>query len=145
MIDTNIKGLLYVTREVAPFMAARKSGHIINLGSIAGHDVYTGGNVYCATKYAVRALSKAMRMDVVDKYIKVTSVDPGMAETEFSLVRFDGDKERAKKVYEGYTPITAEDIAETILFCATRPWHINISEVIITPIAQVTPTLTYKS
>lgn len=136
MIDTNLKGLLYVTREILPQMIDRKSGHIINIGSVAGHDVYPGGNVYCATKFAVKALSQAMRIDVLDKYVKISSVDPGMVETEFSNVRFNGDIERAKNVYKGLTPLTGEDIADAVIYCATRPWHVNINEIILTPIAQ---------
>ncbi len=136
MIDTNLKGLLYVTREILPQMIDRKSGHIINIGSVAGHDVYPGGNVYCATKFAVKALSQAMRIDVLDKYVKISSVDPGMVETEFSNVRFNGDTERAKNVYKGLTPLTGEDIADAVIYCATRPWHVNINEIILTPIAQ---------
>jgi len=136
MIDTNIKGLLFVTRQVLPQMVERKSGHVINIGSIAGHETYPSGNVYAATKFAVDALSKSIRMDVLDKGIKVSSIDPGLVETEFSLVRFSGDKNRAKSVYKGLTPLTAMDIAETVLFCATRPHNVNINEIIITPLAQ---------
>jgi len=137
MIDTNIKGLLYVTRWVLPHMVKRKSGHVINIGSIAGHDTYPSGNVYAATKFAVNAISKSIRMDILDKGIRVSSIDPGLVETEFSLVRFSGDKNRAKNVYKGLTPLTAYDIAETVLFCATRPDHVNINEIILTPKAQV--------
>jgi 3-hydroxy acid dehydrogenase / malonic semialdehyde reductase len=145
MIDTNVKGLLYVTREILPGMVARQSGHIINLGSTAGREVYPNGNVYCATKYAVGALTKAIKLDTLDKNIKVTSVDPGMVETEFSEVRFNGDKEKAKKVYENITPLTAQDVAETILFCATRPPHVNIGEVLITPTAQASASQIFKN
>ena len=137
MIDTNIKGLLFVTRWVLPHMVKRKSGHVINIGSIAGHETYPSGNVYAATKFAVNALSKSIRMDVLDKGIKVSSVDPGLVETEFSLVRFSGDNNRAKSVYYGLDPLTANDVAETVLFCATRPHHVNINEIILTPLAQV--------
>jgi 3-hydroxy acid dehydrogenase / malonic semialdehyde reductase len=140
MIDTNIKGLLYVTRLVAPMMVENKKGHIINIGSIAGKEVYANGNVYCATKHAVDALSKAMRIDLLHHNIKVTSVNPGMVETEFSIVRFDGDEERAKKVYNGLQPLMPEDIAETIYWAASRPAHVNINEVIIMPAAQATAT-----
>jgi serine 3-dehydrogenase len=136
MIDTNIKGLLYVSRSIIPLMVERQRGHIINLGSLAGHESYPNGNVYCATKYAVKGLSKGMRFDLYDKNIRVTSVDPGMVVTEFSEVRFSGDKAKADKVYEGIKPLSAEDIADTILWCATRPEHININEVLITPTAQ---------
>jgi len=144
MIDTNVKGLLYVSREVIPVMAERMEGHVINLGSIAGHEVYPNGNVYCASKFAVNAISRAMRVDLYDKNIRATTIDPGMVETEFSEVRFSGDKERAKKVYDGWKPLTAEDIAETILWCALRPAHVNISEVIIMSTAQGSTTLLNK-
>jgi serine 3-dehydrogenase len=140
MIDTNIKGLVYVTRHVLPLMVKRKKGHVINIGSTAGHDVYPAGNVYAATKFAVKALSQSTRYDVLDKGIKVTSVDPGMVETEFSIVRFSGDKERAKKVYTGINPLSAKDVAETVLFCATRPQNVNINQVILTPLAQASST-----
>jgi serine 3-dehydrogenase len=136
MIDTNIKGLLFVTRQVLPKMVERKNGHIINIGSIAGHETYPSGNVYAATKFAVNALSKSIRMDILDKGIRVSSIDPGLVETEFSLVRFSGDENRAKSVYKGLIPLTAMDIAETILFCATRSDNVNINEIIITPLAQ---------
>jgi serine 3-dehydrogenase len=141
MIDTNIKGLLYVSREIIPLMVERMQGHVINLGSIAGYEVYPNGNVYCASKFAVNGISKAMRLDLYDKNIRVTSIDPGMVETEFSEVRFSGDKEKAKKVYDGWTPLSGEDIANTILWCALRPAHINISEVIIMGTAQGSTTL----
>jgi NADP-dependent 3-hydroxy acid dehydrogenase YdfG len=145
MIDTNIKGLLYVTREILPGMVERNSGHIINLGSTAGREVYPNGNIYCATKFAVGALTKAIKIDTLGKNIRVTSVDPGMVETEFSEVRFSGDKEKAKKVYENIVPLTAQDVAETILFCATRPPHVNIGEVLITPTAQASASQIFKS
>lgn len=138
MIDTNVKGLLYVTRAVAPLMTARKSGHIINISSIAGKEVYPKGNVYCASKHAVDALNKAMRIDMLPYNIKVTSINPGMAETEFSIVRFHGDKERADNVYKGLTPLYAEDVAETVWFAASRPAHVNINELIVMPTAQAT-------
>ena len=140
MIDTNVKGLAYVTRHVLPIMVKRKKGHVINIGSTAGHDVYPAGNIYAATKFAVKALSQSTRYDVLDKGIKVSSVDPGMVETEFSLVRFSGDKERAKKVYTGIKPLIAKDVAETVLFCATRPQNVNINQVILTPLAQASST-----
>lgn len=136
MIDTNIKGLLYVTRAITPGMVAKNKGHIINIGSIAGHEIYPGGNVYCATKHAVVSLSKAMRIDLFGTDIRVTEIDPGMVETEFSLVRFHGDKEKADSVYEGMQPLTADDIADVILYCASCPPHVNISEVVIMPTAQ---------
>jgi 3-hydroxy acid dehydrogenase / malonic semialdehyde reductase len=140
MIDTNIKGLLYVTKEVASLMIARKKGHIINVGSVAGKEVYANGNVYCATKHAVDALNKAMRIDLLPHNIKVSGIHPGMVETEFSIVRFHGDEERAKKVYMGLQPLTAEDIAESIYWMATRPAHVNINDMIITPTAQANAT-----
>ena len=141
MIDTNVKGLLYVTRAIVPGMVARGSGHIINLGSIAGHQTYPMGNVYCATKAAVRSLSEGLKIDLLGTPIRVTSVDPGLVDTEFSTVRFHGDTTRAAKVYEGLIPLTPADIAETILFCLTRPPHVNISEILLVPTAQATPTL----
>lgn len=144
MIDTNVKGLLYVTRAIVPLMAARKSGHVINLGSIAGRAAYPNGSVYCATKHAVLAINNSLRMDLIDKNIRVSTIDPGMVETDFSNVRFDGDKERAKQVYKGLIPLTADDIAETVLFCATRPPHVNISEVVITPTAQANAFVAYR-
>ncbi len=140
MIDTNIKGLLYMTREISPFMVSRKKGLIINISSIAGREVYENGNVYCATKHAVEALSKGMRLDLLKHNIKVTAIAPGMAETEFSIVRFHGDTEKAKKVYAGFTPLTAKDIAETILFVVTRPAHVCINDLLIMPTAQANAT-----
>lgn len=136
MIDTNIKGLLYVTRSVAPLMVARKKGHIFNMGSIAGRDVYENGNVYCASKFAVGALSKSMRIDMLKDNIRVTLIAPGMAETEFSLVRFRGDSEKAKNVYKGFDALTAEDIAGVIYYCASLPGHVCINELEITPTQQ---------
>ena len=144
MIDTNIKGLLYVTRLVAPILIANGSGHIVNIGSIAGKEVYANGNIYCATKHAVDALSKSMRIDMLPHNIKVTAINPGLVETEFSIVRFKGDEERAKKPYLGIQPLTPEDIAETIYWCATRPAHVNINDVIITPTVQANATNTYR-
>ncbi len=135
MIDTNIKGLMYVTKYLVGGMIQNKKGHIINVGSLAGHEVYPMGNVYCATKHAVTALSKAMRMDLVQHGIKVTNISPGLAETEFSIVRLK-DEEKAKKVYERFQALTADDIAEIIFFAATRPPHVNIEEMIILPTAQ---------
>jgi serine 3-dehydrogenase len=133
MIDTNVKGLLWVSRAVMPGMVARDRGHVINIGSIAGRQVYPGGNVYCATKYAVRALNQGMRIDLLGTRVRCSSVDPGLVETEFSEVRFHGDTERAGKTYRNFPPLTAADIAETVLFCATRPPHVNIQEVLIMP------------
>ncbi len=142
MIDTNLKGLLYVTRTIVPGMIARnQGGHIINISSIAGKEVYPNGNVYCATKHGVDALSKAMRMDLVQYGIKVTNIAPGMAETEFSIVRFGGDEEKAGKVYAGLTPLYAEDIAEVIYFAVTRPPHVTLNDIVIMPTAQASATI----
>lgn len=140
MIDTNIKGLLYITKLVSNLMIQNKKGHIINIGSIAGKEVYANGNVYCATKHAVDALNKAMRIDLLPHHIKVTAINPGMVETEFSVVRFDGDAERAKKVYEGMKPLSPDDIAETVFWVANRPPHVNINDVIIMPTVQASAT-----
>jgi 3-hydroxy acid dehydrogenase / malonic semialdehyde reductase len=136
MIDTNVKGLLYITRAVSPLMAARNRGHIFNIGSIAGKEVYENGNAYCASKFAVGALSKAMRIDLLKHNIRVTLIAPGMAETEFSLVRFKGDEQRAKNVYKGFDAISADDIAGVIYYCATLPDHLCINELEITPTQQ---------
>jgi len=136
MIDTNVKGLLYVTRAVSPLMTARGKGHIFNISSIAGKDVYENGNVYCASKHAVDALSKAMRIDLLKHNIRVTNIAPGMADTEFSIVRFKGDREKADSVYRGVDPLTAEDIAEVIYFCANLPGHVCINDLVITPTQQ---------
>jgi NADP-dependent 3-hydroxy acid dehydrogenase YdfG len=144
MIDTNVKGLAYVTRAILPLMIKRKKGHVINIGSTAGHEVYPNGNVYAATKFAVKALSQSIRVDVLDKRIKVSSVDPGMVETEFSLVRFRGDKNRAGNVYKGLKPLSPEDVAEAVLFCAGRPDNVNINEVILTPLAQASSTQVHR-
>ena len=144
MIDTNIKGLLYVTRQILPKMVEQQRGHIINLGSVAGHETYPSGNVYAATKFAVDALTKSIRMDVLDKNIKVSTVDPGLVETEFSVVRFSGDDEKASNVYEGIVPLTGEDIADAVLYCATRAEHVNINEIILTPLAQASPTMVHR-
>jgi 3-hydroxy acid dehydrogenase/malonic semialdehyde reductase len=141
MIDTNVKGLLYVTRAVVPGMIARNSGHIINIGSIAGHEVYPGGNVYCATKYAVDALTRGLRIDLAGTPLRVSTVDPGLVETEFSLVRFHGDSQRAKNVYQGMQPLTANDIADAVFYCASRPAHVQIAEIIILPTAQRSVTI----
>jgi 3-hydroxy acid dehydrogenase / malonic semialdehyde reductase len=136
MIDTNVKGLLYITRAVAPLMVGRNKGHIFNLGSIAGKEVYENGNAYCASKYAVGALSKAMRIDMVKNNIRVTLIAPGMAETEFSLVRFKGDEQKAKNVYKGFDALSADDIADVIYYCATLPERVCINELEITPTQQ---------
>ncbi len=136
MIDTNVKGLLYVSRTVMPWMVKRNKGHIINIGSIAGKEVYPKGNVYCATKHAVDAISKAMRIDMLPHGIKVTAIHPGAAETEFSLVRFKGDADKAKQVYNGIDPLVAEDIAEVAYFAASRPKHVVLNDIVITPLAQ---------
>jgi len=136
MIDTNIKGLLYMTRLVSNIMIEKGNGHIINISSIAGKETYPMGNVYCASKHAVQSLTKGMRIDLLKHGIKVSSVSPGAVETEFSVVRFHGDSERATQVYNGFTPLNAEDIAETILFILTRPAHVNIDDILIMPTAQ---------
>ncbi len=136
MIDTNLKGLLYVSRAVMPLMIHRQKGHIINIGSLAGREAYLRGNVYCATKFAVDALTKSMRIDLLEHGIKVTSVSPGAAETEFSITRFKGDAERAKAVYAGYQPLEANDIADVVYFAATRPPHVVLNDILITPLAQ---------
>jgi hypothetical protein len=136
MIDTNVKGLLYVSKVVIPWMIEKGTGHIINIGSIAGKEAYAKGNVYCATKHAVDALSKSMRIDLLPHGIKVTAINPGAAETEFSLVRFHGDAEKAAQVYKGYEPLRAEDIADVIYFAASRPKHVVLNDIIITPLAQ---------
>jgi 3-hydroxy acid dehydrogenase / malonic semialdehyde reductase len=136
MIDTNVKGFLYVGKAVAQLMAARNAGHIINLGSVAGKQLYEKGNVYCATKYAVDAISQGMRIDLLRHNIKVTSINPGAAETEFSLVRFKGDETTAKKIYDGLKPLTAEDVAEVIYYCTTLPPHVCINDLSITCLQQ---------
>ena len=144
MIDTNVKGLLYVTKYVVPMMANSEQPHIINLGSIAGKEVYPNGNVYCATKHAVDALTKAMRIDLLAQGIKVTSIDPGMVETEFSEVRFNGDKDRAKAVYHGLTPLSGQDIAEIVSFVLSPPKHVNINDLLVMPTAQANGTLVIR-
>lgn len=144
MIDTNVKGLLYITKELLPSMIQRKSGHIINIGSTAGHEVYQKGNVYCASKFAVNALTQSIRLDVLDNNIRVSSVDPGMVYTEFSMVRFSGDKEKAENVYKGIKPLSPDDVAGAVLFCATRPKNVNINEIILTPVAQASSTQVYR-
>lgn len=135
MIDTNIKGLLYVTKSILNQMIQRNSGHIINIGSVAGHGCYTGGNVYCATKHAVNAISKSLRLDLFGTRIRVSEIAPGAVETEFSEVRWN-DKDRAKNFYQGFTPLTSTDIADAVIYCATRPLHVNIAEIVVFPTAQ---------
>lgn len=141
MIDTNVKGLLYVTREILPQMVAKNRGHVINIGSIAGHELYPKGAVYCATKFAVNALSRGLRMDLFGTKIRVTTIDPGAVQTNFSNVRFKGDAGRAAAVYEGMQPLTPNDVADTALYCASCPPHVNISEVIIMPTDQAAATM----
>ncbi|MCL2823623.1 MAG: SDR family NAD(P)-dependent oxidoreductase [Polyangiaceae bacterium] len=136
MIDTNVKGLLYVTRSLVSAMVGRGKGHIINIGSIAGHEVYGGGSVYCATKHAVSAINRSMAIDLLGTGVRVSSVDPGMVETEFSLVRFHGDQQRAAGVYKGILPLMADDVADAVLYCATRPPHANVREMVLMPSAQ---------
>ncbi|HPS66083.1 MAG TPA: SDR family NAD(P)-dependent oxidoreductase, partial [Ignavibacteria bacterium] len=144
MVDTNVKGLLYVTKEVLPLMLKNESGHIVNIGSIAGHEVYPGGNVYCASKHAVDALTKGMRIDLLGTPVKVTTVDPGLAHTEFSIVRFRGDKQRSEDVYKGYDPLIAEDVADAVDYAVTRDDRVNIAEIIIFPKAQGSSMHTFK-
>jgi 3-hydroxy acid dehydrogenase / malonic semialdehyde reductase len=145
MIDANVKGLLYVSKAVIPNMVARKKGHIVNIGSIAGKEVYVNGNVYCASKHAVDALTKGMRLDLVAHNIKVTSINPGLVETEFSLVRFKGNVQRAAKIYEGIEPLRAEDVAETILFSVTRPSNVMIADVTLLASAQASATVVHRN
>ena len=138
MIDTNVKGLLYVSRAVIPLIIKQNKGHIFNISSIAGKEVYPKGNVYCASKFAVDAINKGMRIDLLPHHIKVTSINPGLLETEFSLVRFKGDEERAANVYKGFDPLQAQDVAEVIWFALSRPDHVCLNEIIMTPSAQAT-------
>lgn len=145
MIDINVKGLLYVSKAIMPHMVERKGGHIINIGSVAGKEVYPKGNVYCASKFAVDAISTGMRLDLNEYGIKVTAINPGLVETEFSLVRFKGDERRSEKVYEGLQPLTAEDVAEIIVFALERPAHVNIADLMIFPTAQASATIVNKS
>jgi 3-hydroxy acid dehydrogenase / malonic semialdehyde reductase len=145
MMDTNVKGLLYVTRAVTPGMVERRRGHVVNLGSVAGHEVYPGGAVYCATKHAVNAITRGLRMDLLGTGVRVSTIDPGMVETEFSVIRFHGDRERADRVYRGMTPLSAADIAETVLWVATRPPHVNIDEIILKPTDQASATLVHRT
>jgi NADP-dependent 3-hydroxy acid dehydrogenase YdfG len=144
MIDTNIKGLLYMTRAITPRMIEQGSGHVINIGSIAGKEVYPKGNVYCATKHAVDALTKGMRIDLLPHGIRVTQIAPGLVETEFSLVRFKGDQDVAQKVYKGYEPLKGEDIAEVTFYVTTLPRHVNINDLLIMPTAQANATTLLK-
>lgn len=145
MIDTNVKGLLYLTRAILPQMIKRNTGHVINIGSIAGHYVYPGGNVYLATKHAVKALTEALKMDLHGMNVRVSSVDPGMTETEFSIVRWKGDVEKAKNFYSGMQPLIAEDIADAVYYCASRPLHVNILDMIVMPVAQSSITQVHRT
>jgi len=144
MIDTNVKGLLYVTRAIVPGMIKRGEGHIINISSIAANQFYPKGNVYSATKAAVSALTNALRLDLNGTSVRVSSIDPGLVETEFSIVRFHGDREKAGKTYEGMTPLTADDIADAVVYCATRSPHVNIQQIVLTPTDQASTTLVYR-
>jgi NADP-dependent 3-hydroxy acid dehydrogenase YdfG len=141
MMDINVKGLLYVSKEIMPWMIENKTGHIVNIGSIAGKEVYANGNVYCASKYAVDAITQGMRIDLNPHGIKVTGIHPGMVQTEFALVRFKGDEEKAKNVYKGMQPLVAEDIADLILFAITRPAHVMLADMIVFPTAQASATV----
>jgi NADP-dependent 3-hydroxy acid dehydrogenase YdfG len=144
MIDTNVKGLLHVTRAIVPGMVERGRGHVINIGSIAGHEAYPAGAVYNASKFAVDAITKSLRMDLVDTPLRVSTVDPGMVKTNFSVVRFHGDEERAAKVYEGLEPCSGDDIAEAVLFCATRPPHVSVNQIVIMPTAQASALIVHR-
>jgi 3-hydroxy acid dehydrogenase / malonic semialdehyde reductase len=144
MVDTNVKGLLYVTRAVVPAMVDRGRGHVINIGSVAGREVYPGGAVYCATKFAVGAITQGLRIDLLGTSIRVTSIDPGLVETEFSIVRFHGDRERASRVYEGVQPLTAQDVADAIVYAATRPSHVNVDEILLMASAQAGATRVWR-
>ena len=144
MIDTNVKGLLYVTRAILPGMVSRRNGMVINIGSIAGYQYYPKGNVYCATKAAVDAITNTLRMELVDTAIRVCTVDPGLVETEFSEVRFRGDKERAKKTYLGFTPLSPDDVADSVLFCATRPAHFQVAQLVVMPTNQASTTMVHR-
>jgi NADP-dependent 3-hydroxy acid dehydrogenase YdfG len=144
MWDVNVKGLLYMTHQVLPYFVQKKSGHIVNLGSVAGRWIYPRGNIYCATKRAVSALTEALRQDLLGTGVRVTEISPGMVETEFSLVRFGGDQERAKAIYEGMTPLSAKDIAEAVVWALMRPKHVNIQEMIIYPTEQASTTLVHR-
>ena len=144
MIDTNIKGLLYTSRAILPLMIQTGNGHIINLGSVAGKDVYEKGNAYCGSKFAVDALSRSMRIDLLRHGIKVTAIHPGAAETEFSIVRFKGDETQAKKIYQGFTPLSAADVSDVIHYCASLPPHVCINDLVLTPTAQADGIYFYK-
>lgn len=144
MIDTNVKGLLYVTRAILPGMIERKFGHIINIGSIAGHSAYPKGGIYCGTKFAVDAITQSLRMDTIDKNILVSSIDPGLVETNFSNIRFYGDAEKAKNVYKGLTPLTGDDVADAVIYCATRPPHVNIAEITLLAARQASASVVYR-
>ena len=144
MIDTNVKGLLWIDRAVTPGMVRRGGGHVIHIGSIAGRQTYPRGNVYCATKHAVRALTDGLRLDLAGTGVRVTSIDPGMVDTEFSTVRFRGDRERAERVYHGMTPLTADDVAQAVLFAATRPLHVTVGEVLLLPTDQASATQVHR-
>lgn len=144
MIDTNVKGLLHVTRAVVPGMVARGRGHVINIGSIAGREVYPGGNVYCASKHAVDAITKGLHMDLVATPIRVSTIDPGLVETEFSIVRFKGDADRARKVYEGIQALRGADVADAVVYCATRPAHVSINEIVIMPVNQASALVVHR-
>jgi len=144
MIDTNIKGLLYISRKIVPWMVNRDRGDIINIGSVAGHEVYPSGAVYCASKHAVDAITRGLRMDLLGTAIRVCTVDPGLVETEFSIVRFHGDNVKADNVYKGIQPLTGDDIAETVFYCASRPAHIQIAEVVMFPTAQRSATIVHR-
>ncbi|KAF0151905.1 MAG: short-chain dehydrogenase/reductase SDR [Ignavibacteria bacterium] len=143
MIDTNVKGLLFVTKAILPGMIERKFGHIINIGSIAGHEAYPKGAVYCATKHAVDAITRSLRMDTIDKNILVSTIDAGLVETNFSNIRF-GDAEKAKNVYKGLTPLTGDDVADAVVFCASRPAHVNIAEITLLAARQASATISYR-
>ena len=145
MIDTNIKGLLYISREVIPLMVKRNSGHIINIGSIAGHEVYPKGNVYCATKHAVDAITKGMRLDLVDTAIRVTTIDPGLVKTEFSVVRFRGNVNKANVVYEGIEPLSADDVADAVIYAASRPKNIVVAEMLLLPNKQASTLVIHRT
>ncbi|MEK9135575.1 MAG: SDR family NAD(P)-dependent oxidoreductase, partial [Bacteroidota bacterium] len=144
MINTNVKGLMYVTRAVLPGMVERNTGHVINIGSIAGHQTYPMGNVYSASKFAVTGLTRSLKMDLLGTAVRVSSVDPGLVQTEFSQVRFRGDRERGSKTYAGMTPLRPEDVAEVVVFCATRPAHVSIGEVTVTPTDQATVSMVHR-
>lgn len=144
MIDTNIKGLLYVTRAVLPGMVERNEGHIINIGSVAGHEVYPKGVVYCASKFAVRAITQGLRMDLINTKVRTSSVDPGMVETNFAKVRFDGDAERSAKLYGSREPLTAHDVADAVVYCAQCPPHMNAAEILLMPSDQASATMARK-